>query len=215
MSPECVAPAACDRTRLTGWLDRHDCVVEQQVLIRSGFEPAYEIEIDPEFAPDGEWSCPVFAFDRVGRLVDDFVSRWGTPIVVRVRPGTAAEWVGQFPAGGLVGVDGVFACPAPTQMCVVVDGLAFLVDVGAPAQTLAVHDQVRQVVPVVGAPLLLLVSYVDIVAIGPEGIAWRSPRLALDGLRVLDACADGIRCEEATMEDSPENFVVSPTTGER
>jgi len=191
-------------SKLTGWRDLHDCVVEE-----------YTYEIGPEFPANGEWPCPVFAFDHDGRVVDDFVSRWGAPVVVRVRPAETVEWVGQFPSGGLGGVSDVFAGPAPKQMCVVVDGLAFLVDVAAPAGTIVAHDQVRQVAPVVGAPLLLLVGWVDIVAIGPEGVAWRSPRLALDGLRVLDARADGIRCQADTMEDSPETFVVDPATGER
>ncbi|MFI6096585.1 hypothetical protein ACIA8G_13575 [Lentzea sp. NPDC051213] len=108
----------------------------------------------------------------------------------------------------------VFACPAPAQLCVVVDGLAFLLDVDAPAAAVVAQDQVCQVVPVIGVPLLLLVSYFDIVAIAPEGIAWRSPRLALDGLRVSLAQADGIRCVAETLEDESVDIVVDPVTGE-
>lgn len=179
------------------------------------FEPAYEVEVGPEFPSNGDWSCPVFAFDRDGRVVDEFVSRWGALLTVRVKTGEGAEWVGHFPAGGLGGVDGVFACPAPAQLCVVVDGSAFLLDVEAPAAAVIAHDQVGQVVPVAGVPLLLLVRFIDIVAIGPEGVAWRSPRLALDGLRVVHAAADGIRCVADTCGDAGEDFVVDPATGER
>jgi hypothetical protein len=176
------------------------------------FEPAYEVEVGPEFPPDGEWSCPVYAFDHDGHVVEEFVSRWGAPLALRVKPREGAEWVGLFPAGGLGGVDGVFACPAPAQLCVVVDGLAFLLDVDSPATAVVAHDQVGQVVPVLGVPLLLLVRFIDIVAIGPDGVAWRSPCLALDGLRVLQARADGIRCVADTSEGV--DIVVDPATGE-
>ncbi|MCO1582049.1 hypothetical protein M8C13_40500 [Crossiella sp. SN42] len=174
-----------------------------------GFEPGYRVEVDPEFPADGNWGCPVFGYDCDGRVAEEFVARWGSSLTVRVTSG-GGEWVGRFPASGVGGVDGVFACPAAGQLCVVVAGLAQVVEVGAPgAGAVLVRDQVAQVVPVLGMPLLLLVSWTDLVAIGPDGVAWESARLALDGLRVLEASAEGIRC----VDDLAEIVVVDPVTG--
>jgi hypothetical protein len=181
---------------------------------RFGFEPAYEVDLDPEFPSAGDWPCPVFGFDHDGRVVSEFVSRWGTPLIVRVAPANAAEWVGMFPADGLSGVEGVFAGPGPQQMCVLVGGQAYLVQVDVPEDAAVVaHFQVGQVVPALDPPLLLLVRFMDIVAIGTEGIAWRSPRLAVDDLRVLRADAGGVHCVGYLLGDSLQEFVVDPANG--
>jgi hypothetical protein len=118
-----------------------------------------------------------------------------------------------FPAGGLGGVDGVFAGPASTQMCVVVDGQAYLVRIDTPAAGAVIaHDQVRHVVPAASYQLLL-VSFIDIVVVGPQGIAWHSPRLALDDLHVMHADADGIHCTADMLDGSQVPITVDPTTG--
>lgn len=159
------------------------------------FQPAYAVEVGPEFPGDGDWGCPVIAFDRSGELMETFDSRWGTPMVVRVEPNSGIAWVGMFAAGGLGGVRGVFACPSSGSLCVLVDGLAYLVEAAAPDQgARIVHDQVWQVTPVEGARLLLLVRFIDIVALGPTGIAWATPRLAVDDLRVHEANSTSLIC---------------------
>jgi hypothetical protein len=134
-----------------------------------GFASAYEIQADPEFPPNGTWSCPLFAYDRDGCVQPEFVSRWGAPRIVHVQPATATEWVGMFPAGGLGGISGVFATPSPERLCVLVDGVAYLVRVDAPGDGAVIaHDQIEQVFPASAPPLLLLVRGIDIVA--PSGI---------------------------------------------
>ncbi len=180
-----------------------------------GFEAVYSVEVDPEFPSDGDWHCPVFSFDREGHVAGEFVSRWGAPLVVRVSQAGAPGWVGMFPAGGLGGVEGVFAGPAPAQMCVVADGQVYLARVDAPQDgAVIVHDQVAQVVPVADPPLVLLIRFMDIVAIGPAGIAWRSPRLAVDDLRVVRVDADGIHCTGELLGESPAALVVDTATGQ-
>jgi hypothetical protein len=181
---------------------------------RLGFETAYGVEVDAEFPSSGDWPCPVFSFDRDGRVCEEFVSRWGAPLVVRVTPVGGTDWVGMFPAGGLGGVDDVFAGPGRAQMCAVVDGLAYLVRVDAPeAGAVIAQDQVGQVVSVAGASLLLLVRFIDIVAIGPTGVSWCSPRLAVDNLRVTRADVDGIHCTADMLGNSSEAIVVDQATG--
>lgn len=181
---------------------------------RQGFSPAYEVEPDPEFPAGGAWSCPVIAFDRDGRVQAEFVSRWGAPRILRVRPPDSPEWVGMFPSGGLGGVSGVYATPSPERLCVLVDGAAYIVRVDGPQEGAVIaHDTVEQVVSSMEPPLLLLVRGIDIVALGSEGVAWRSPRLAVDDLRVGVVDTDGIHCTGDLLSGDLASFIVDPASG--
>jgi len=77
------------------------------------------------------------------------------------------------------------------------------------------HDQVGQVVPVDGADVLLLVRFIDIVALGPTGILWRSERLAVDDLIVVDTRPDAIVCTRsmAMLGGGVETITLDPATG--
>jgi hypothetical protein len=136
-------------------------------------------------------------------------------MVLDVRPEGARRWVGQYAAGGLGGITGVYACPNPRQLCVVADGLAYLTDVDGPDRgSLVAHDQVGQVVEGEGRPLLLLVRFIDIVALGPRGVAWRSRRLAVDDLRVTRAVGDVIECSLDNPGGTP-TITLDSATGEQ
>ncbi len=186
-----------------------------QDLVRFHFSPAFDVTADPEFPGDGDWGCSVFAFDRDGLLVEEFRSDWCTPTVVEVNPFDGERWIGHFPAGGFGGVSGLYASPGPGQLCVLADGLAFLVDVHAPQNGVrVVHDQVGQVEVVVEQALLLLVRFIDIVAVGPEGVAWKTPRLAVDDLRVLSVAGGLIECSLDNMGGSP-TISLDAATGEQ
>ena len=178
-----------------------------------GFLPNFSVEVDPEFPGDGDWRCPVVGFDRDGSIMSEFDSPWGTPLIVRVEPSSGPGWIGMFAAGGLGSQRGVFATPAPDLLAVVVDGLAYLVDSSSPgehAQT--VHDQVHQVVPSEVPPLLLLVRFSDLVAVGRTGVAWRTPRLCVDDLEVWHAGPGGIVCSCDNLRGTP-TITLDPTTG--
>jgi hypothetical protein len=179
------------------------------------FAPAYTIEVDPEFPGTGDWGLPVVAFDRDGQIVEAFESRWGTPLIVRVNPHGGRSWIAMFPGGGGAFVRGLFGCPNPVDLCVVVDGEALLVNVEGPTQgaTIAQLD-VTQVVPIVGAALLLLVGYTDVAAIGSAGVAWQSRRLAMDDLRVVEANSESVTLQGWMGGSDPERLVIHPATGE-
>jgi hypothetical protein len=179
------------------------------------FSPEFRVNVDPEFPGDGDWGCAVFGFDRDGRLQESFDSRWGAPTVVEVMPVEGERWIGQFAAGGLGGVSGVYATPSPRQLCVVTDGLAYLVDVDrAHLGARVVHDQVGQIEAVVDPGLLLLVRFIDIVAVGPDGVAWRSLRLALDDLHVVSTTGGLIWCSLDNLGWSP-TIALDAATGEQ
>jgi hypothetical protein len=81
-----------------------------------GFSPSYSCQPDPELPGDGDWRCPVHGFRRDGSIAaGPFRSRWGTPLVARFELAEGTQWVGLFEAGGLGGLDGVFACPDPAS----------------------------------------------------------------------------------------------------
>lgn len=185
-----------------------------QIFHRGGFDPAYQVEVDPEFPPDGDWRCPVFGFGSDGRVRREVTFRWGAPLVVHVMPTFSPEWIGVFPADGLGGMSSVFAGPGPTQMCAIAAGQAYLVRVDVPdSDAVMAHNNVNQAIPVPGASLLLLAGYTDIVAIGPDGVKWRTQRLAADGLRITEASADGIHCAIDALDGSPASIIVDPANG--
>jgi hypothetical protein len=185
-----------------------------EAMVTFDFEPSFALEADPEFPDDGDWGCPSYGFGRDGRVADDFDSRWGTPAIYRIKTAEGRSWVGMFAAGGLGQLRAAFACPSPTLLCVLADGLAYLVDVESPASGAVIaHDQVGQVVGSTTPPLLLLVRFIDIVAVGPHGIAWKSPRLCVDDLVVRKVTVDAIACTGDNLGGAPE-ILVDPATGE-
>jgi hypothetical protein len=178
-----------------------------------GFISDYSAEPEPEFPGDGQWQDPVFGFDRDGTLMEPFESRWGTPLTVAFDATRTGRWVGFFAAGGLGGVTGLIACPLPTESCVLNDGLAYVVSVDNPRKGASLaSNQVTQVVRVPTLPLVLLVSFCDMVALGSSGIAWRSPRLALDDLRVESVSEEAISCSRYVISGS-STIQLDPLTG--
>ena len=76
------------------------------------------------------------------------------------------------------------------------------------------HDQVVQVEAVAEPALLLLVRFMDIVAIGASGIEWASPRLAVDDLRVTSTSGGLIRCSLDNLGGTP-TITLDAATGEQ
>jgi hypothetical protein len=177
------------------------------------FEPAFSIEFDPEFPGDGEWDWPVIGFDRNGRAMAEFDSRWGTPVVLSIIPASGEAWIAMFAAGGLGGVRGAAAMPSPEQLAVAVDGLVYLVDVESPGQpALAVYDAIRQLAFCPNPPMLLLVGFTDMVAWGPEGVAWATSRLCVDDLQVEGVSATAIVCSCDNLGGTP-TITLDPRSG--
>jgi hypothetical protein len=179
----------------------------------STFTSAYAIEVDPEFPGDGNWGCPVTGYDQTGAVMQEFDSRWGTPFIVLINPVGGSPWVAMLEAGGLGGLRGAFTTPEPHLLAVVVNGLAYLLDArspGIPAQI--VHDQIHEVVPITDPPLLLFVRFFDMVAFGPTGLAWKTPRLCVDDLAVREVSGDGIVCSCENLGGTP-TITLDPVTG--
>jgi hypothetical protein len=184
---------------------------------RFAFATAYSVEVDPEYPGDGAWPQASFAFDRDGSVVPELVSPWGAPCTLSVVPEAGLAWVGMFPAGGLGSVSGVYATPDPRALCVAVNGLVYLVQTEAPGQGAAiVLGAARQVVAAPKWSLLLFADYSDLVALGPEGIAWRSRGVSVDGLWVTDTEGEEIACSSFAVGErdlNPTVVTIDPETG--
>ena len=71
-----------------------------------------------------------------------------------------------------------------------------------------------QVEAVAEPALLLLVRFIDIVAIGATGVAWASSRLAIDDLRVTSASGGLIQCSLDNLGGT-STITVDAATGEQ
>jgi hypothetical protein len=182
-----------------------------------GFDPAYTVEVDPRIPANGIREYESYAYGRNGRRINDFDfdSRWGTPLMLRVTSHLGESWIAAFAAGGLGVVRNVYACPSPDQLCAVVDGLAYLVDVNAPDEPAVIAaNAVVHVLAIKDVPLLLLASDTDLAGVGADGAFWSAPRVVVNDLRVIRASAEAIVCSGdvggrmATITVTPESGVV-------
>jgi hypothetical protein len=85
---------------------------------------------------------------------------------------------------------GVFACPNADEMCAVAGGYAYVVDVREPLR--CAFLELRPVVEVLSAPgLLIFVGFHAVMAWGVDGLAWTTPKLSDEGLRIT-SIEDGV-----------------------
>jgi hypothetical protein len=178
-----------------------------------GFASRYRCTVDPEFPGTGSWGCATFEFPRTDASGQPFRSPWGAPLVVRVEPDPGEEWVGFFRAGGIGGLTGAFGCPSLNQICVSTAGQAYLVNVETPTdyQSLSFYP-VLKIQRVPDADLVLLTSFISIVALDPHGPLWITDRLCLDDLEIVAASSSAILCSGSWL-GNPERFTVDPASG--
>lgn len=138
-------------------------------------------------------------------------------LTVRVNPNKGDAWIGTFASGkfGPKTVSGIFSTPDPARLCVVSEGQAYIVDVTSPTvyETLplipiiAVRDSEKH-------QLLIFANHTELLAIGSNGIAWRTERLSWDGLR-LTQITDDVICGTFwdIQTESEQSFTVDLATG--
>jgi hypothetical protein len=143
-----------------------------------GFAPSYEVEVDPEFPPSGDWGAPEFRFGH----------RSGETLAIRIRPLHAVPWIASFAIetrGRLI--NGLYGCPNPEHLLVVTGTDAYLIHVTEPG---VVDDLPISPVLVVrrlpAADLVLIGSFTNLAAIDEFGPRWVTDRLFLDDLELVD-----------------------------
>jgi hypothetical protein len=152
------------------------------------FEASYDCEVDPEFPGTGTWSAPTFRFLMEGH------SR-GTPLILRVQPRDAGEWIGYFQTGGWNEVTSIVATPNARTICVVNEGAGYVVDVIHPDSYEPIPIlPVRGLIPLAELNLLTLWSFIDATAISETGISWTSLASAWMTSRSIGIDSAGISC---------------------
>jgi hypothetical protein len=136
-------------------------------------------------------------------------------LAVEVEPEGGAPWRKTFDGGysHLYAPHGAFGTPSPRHLLVVVGSEARLVDarIGA-ADKLGIHLPTC-VVAHREISVVAIVGLLAVVGIGPKGVAWETPRLSLDGLRVGRVV--GYRLEGAALHPGGRDvpFSVDLRTG--
>jgi hypothetical protein len=138
-------------------------------------------------------------------------------LIFEVDPSDSDSWIGfarPASAGSRHAVTGLLPTPDPSKLCVISRGTAYLVDVATRKfALLALSDPVIFVTSLTDAGLLLLATPWRVMAIGLDGPAWQTGRLAIDGLRLDET--DGSRLVGVADPDSPEprEFVIDLLNG--
>jgi hypothetical protein len=172
-----------------------------------GFATNYEVQLDPELAPEDDWGMHALPLGL-------WPSRTALEPVAIVTPAGLEPWVGMVPParpGTLLGT------PSPDAMVRLPErgqrGGAFI-PVRSPEAMVPLETYMALPTPVHDLGLLLLVEFTEIVAVGADGILWRSGRIVLDKLRVTKADATGIFCEGTLLDfQAPSRVVLDPKTG--
>ena len=148
-----------------------------------GFAHAWNAEVlqgPPLIAPARQYTWPLAIPGE-----EDAMARGALQVMVRPAEG------GSFLANCALGfVDpampsGVWACPRTSELCAVAGGYAYIADVRTPER--CTHLALRPVVAIhvaSEAGLLLFAGFQTVIAWGPDGLAWESPRLSWDGLKI-------------------------------
>lgn len=138
---------------------------------------------------------------------------------VLVRPETDSPFLATFALGFAdpVAPSGLWSCPNADELCAVAGGYAYIVNTRAPEQFSQIEFRpVFHVQPIVEHELLLFGGSHALLAWGKCGLAWKSPRLSSEGLRITGMSATEIQgFGWDLMTDREIPFTIDPATGER
>jgi len=110
---------------------------------------------------------------------------------------------------------GIFSCPNPRELCALAGGYAYLIDTSDPTRSTHLPlKPVAEVLPLPAHNLLLFVGFHTLLAWGADGLAWHTPRLTWDGLRITRIDGDtlhGLAWNMPSDKDVP--FTIHLPTG--
>jgi hypothetical protein len=137
---------------------------------------------------------------------------------VLVLPESGGPFLATFALGFAdpVAPSGLWSCPAADDLCAVAGGYAYIVNVRSPERfTQLDFRPVLHIEPLLAHNLLLFAGSYALLAWGPGSLAWKTPRLSSEGLRIT-----GIRGDELhgfgwdLMADREIPFIIDLRTGE-
>jgi hypothetical protein len=176
------------------------------ITVELTFPVVYGVELLAEL-PARDGTDHVFA--RAGRIADG-----GVLVDVVANDGEWTGLVGNAPDSVTAAHSGVYSTPAPSMVCVVARGDAYFIDVEAPQQWWVLDESpVIAVRPAVSAGLLVFATPWRVVAADATGVRWRTPRLAINGMRLDEPVEGEIAGLADPDDDESRDFVVDLITG--
>ena len=139
-------------------------------------------------------------------------------IYVCVAPHNARSWIGFFALGfeSEHAARGLYSCPHPDSLCVVVGGYAYLVNAVDPERWMQLEQRpVMDVRPVREFKLLLFVGATTISAVGESGWLWTTGRLSWEGITISEIQEQVLHGTGwDAIKDQEVPFAVDLTTGQ-
>lgn len=177
------------------------------------FSHSYGIEEIPELPGTGKFGLPVHYFPRTtSRLEHDGI--W-----LKLNPITGQPWIGvfDFGYGSPPAISKVVSTPNAVRVCVVSRGAAYFVNVEEPHQW-----ELLDVMPVLDLrvipeyQLIVFADFTRLIAYRNNEIAWESPRLCWDDLKILNVSNEKIEGVgyDPTNPEVASPFAVDIQTGE-
>ena len=162
-------------------------------LLNLGFEPAYEVDIDPDFPSTGVWNV------RRLRIGDHAEGR----ILFRLTPEQGNPWIGDFGCDTRSVHAGLYACPNANHLLVCTGLRAYLIDVSDPDSVGELPiAPITDVSRPAGIAMLVVTSFQDIAGIDTSGLIWIDNGLFLDDLKVAASDA-GVILVRGTGRTTP------------
>jgi hypothetical protein len=109
--------------------------------------------------------------------------------MIRVTIAGGYQWIGIFErdSESYCAADGIFSCPNPDEVCIVCGGAAYCIMAANPTAWSQIPcDDICEVRQLVKQELIIFVDNFKISAYGPKGLAWRTDRLAHDGITIIN-----------------------------
>jgi hypothetical protein len=176
------------------------------------FPSRYELSLDSEL-PSGSGGYRRYYYPGAateGGMAD---------LMVLVKPDSVDPWYGFFVGirsrGGRY-AEGIFTCPDPDALCVVVRGVGYLVNVTDPRSwtTVPVHPALA-ILPVIEKDLLLFNDFTRVVAVGAGGVAWiAQPGTITDNLVVDRVAGDRLHVRGDNYAIGAVEAILNVSTGQ-
>lgn len=177
-----------------------------EIAVELAFPAGYDVRLLEELQGGGG---PEHVFARDGRVVDG-----GVLIEVGGAGGAWSGLVANAPESVSGAHSGVYSTPASSTLCVVARGDAYFIEADAPERWWMLEDSpVVAVRCAVAEKLLVLATPWRVVAVGEAGVAWRTSRIAIDGIALGGLAGGELGGVADPGDDEAEDFVVELRTG--
>lgn len=174
---------------------------------------AYAVEEIGDLPGAGEFALPVFFFPRPKNGLEH------DGLWLRIRAASGKRWIGVFKFGysSPPALSCVVDSLDPDRVCVISKGAAYIVKADEPKA----WEQIP-LVPILDfraipdAGLLIFSDFIRLVAYGSSGLAWRSPQVCWDGLKIVSVSRktiEGIGHDPTNPVTHESRFVVDLKTG--